>query len=103
TATINGSAVTSPAPTVTVSHGAVSTVTSVIGVSSASVPSGSAATLSLQARDAAGNPLASGGLVVAFTATAGTGVSTGTMGTTTDHGDGTYSAVFSAQVAGTAT
>src|SRR6185436_18849993 len=59
------------------------------------------ATLTLQARDAAGNNRTTGGLVVVFSTT-GAGTSTGTIGTTTDNGNGSYTATFTGVLAGTA-
>lgn len=100
-ATINGSPVTSTLPTITVLAGAASAATSLVSVSSATLASSTAATLTLQAKDAAGNNLTSGGATVAFSATGGT--STGTIGATTDNGDGTYTATFTGVLAGTAT
>jgi hypothetical protein len=100
-ATIGGAAVTSTPPTITVTPGAVSTSKSTVSVSTGTVASGGTVTLTLQAKDAAGNNLTSGGLTVAFTASGGT--STGTIGATTDHANGTYTAVFTAGTAGTAT
>ena len=80
--------------------GAVSTVTSIVTASAASVLSGAIATLTLRAKDAFGNSLTAGGRAVAFTVTGGT--STGVVGPTTDHGDGTYTALFTGVLAGTA-
>src|SRR6185436_13523425 len=68
---------------------------------SPSIASGTTATLTLQARDAAGNNLTGGGLAVVFSLT-GAGTSTGTIGATTDNGNGTYGAIFTGVTAGTA-
>src|SRR6266704_1281746 len=57
-------------------------------------------TLTLLARDAGGNALATGGSTVIFTASGGT--SQGGITATTDNGDGTYTARFVADGAGTA-
>jgi hypothetical protein len=100
-ATIGGSAVTSTLPQLSVTAGAISTTTSVVSVASATVASGTGVTLTLQAKDVTGNNLTIGGATVAFTAAGGT--STGTIGATTDNGNGTYSATFTGAVAGTAT
>lgn len=86
---------------VTIAQGGVSTSQSTITVSAASVASGGTVTLTLQAKDGAGSNLTTGGLTVAFTTSGGT--STGTIGSTTDHANGTYTAVFTAGTAGTAT
>jgi YVTN family beta-propeller protein len=100
-ATVNSVAVSSALPTITVTVGAVSAATSVVSTSSGTVTAGASATLMVEARDAAGNPLTSGGAVILFTVTGGT--STGAVGPTTDHGDGTYTATFTGVLAGTAT
>src|SRR6185503_17616023 len=76
-ATIGGTAVTSTLPTVQVLPGTISTVQSLVTVSVGSVASGSAVTLTLQARDAAGNNLTTSGSTVVFTQSGGT--STGTI------------------------
>ena len=100
-ATINGTAVTTTLPTITVTAGAISPLTSVVSTSSGTVSSGATATLTLLAKDSAGNSLTAGGATVVFSRTGGT--STGTIGATTDHANGTYTAVFTADSAGTAT
>jgi len=98
-ATINAAPVTTPKPTVTVTPGAISPATSIVSVSSDTIGSGGTVTLTLQARDAAGNALTTGSATVAFTISGGT--SSGTVGATTDHGNGTYTAIFTASNAGT--
>src|SRR5437773_3401872 len=100
-ATINGSAVTSPLPLIAVSPGATSAAASVITTSSGTVASGSAVTLRLQAKDAAGNSVTTGGDVVAFGFSGGT--STGTISATADSGNGVYTATFTGVLAGTGT
>ena len=85
----------------TVTPGAVSTSQSTVSVSAGTVASGGTVTLTLRAKDAAGNNLTTGGLTVAFTVSGGT--STGTIGATTDNANGTYTATFTAVAAGTAT
>src|SRR6185503_2203122 len=57
TATIGGSAINSTLPTITVTPGVISTATSTVGTSAGTIASGATATLTLQARDAAGNLL----------------------------------------------
>src|SRR5216110_2387016 len=79
--------------------GAVSAATSVVTASAASVLSGAIATLTLRAKDAFGNDVTTGGRNVAFSVTGGT--STGTIGPTVDHGDGTYTAPLTGVLAGT--
>ncbi|TMQ05190.1 MAG: hypothetical protein E6J91_41210, partial [Deltaproteobacteria bacterium] len=100
-ATINSAPVASTPPTVAVTPGVISAATSVITVSNDTIGSGGTATLTLQARDAAGNALTAGGSTVAFTVTGGT--SGGSVGPTTDHANGTYTAIFTAVAAGTKT
>jgi adhesin/invasin len=80
-----------------------STARSVVSVSTASVEAGDSAVLSLETRNAAGTRIRSGGLTVRFHAVGGltTGASAGTIGATKDHNDGTYTATFSATIAGT--
>ncbi len=100
-ATINGSAITSTLPTVTVTPGGISTSQSLITVASASITSGSATTLTLTSRDANGNTIGSGGATVIFTRSGG--VTNGTIAATTDNGNGTYTASFTGTIAGSAT
>jgi hypothetical protein len=101
TATIGGQKITSTAPTVTVVPGAVSLSQSTITVSASQVTSGGTATVTLVARDANGNQEPSGGLKVALGL--GTGSASGTLGTVTDHKNGTYTATFTATTAGSNT
>ncbi len=101
TAQINGSTISSTLPTITVTPGAISAATSTISVSPSSIASGSNATLTLTARDAAGNLLTNGGATITFSASGGT--STGTIGAVNDNNNGTYSALFTGVDAGTAT
>src|SRR5205807_24665 len=100
-ATIGGSAVSSTLPTITVTPGTASTATSTVTTSSSTVVSGATATLTLQAKDGAGNNLPAGGLTVVFTQ--GGGTSSGTISATSDHANGTYTAIFRGSTAGTAT
>ena len=85
--------------TITIVPGAVAAQQSLVSVSPDTIAAGQTGTLSLQARDGAGNNLTSGGLVVSFFLSGGT--SAGTIGTVTDAGNGTYSATFTALTAGT--
>ncbi len=99
TATVGGVTLTSKAPVITVTAAAgVSVAQSLLTVSPASIPAGTTATVTLTARDAAGNQLTTGGLSVAFGL--GTGTGAGTLGVVTDHGDGTYTATFTGTAAG---
>jgi hypothetical protein len=72
---------------------------SVVSTSRASVTYGGTTTVTLQAEDNLGNKLTSGGQNVAFALGAGT--SAGTFGPVTDHGNGTYTATFTATAVGT--
>ncbi len=101
TATIGGQAVTSAPPSITVTPGAVSLAQSVVTVAPGSVGSGTTATVTLTARDAAGNPLTTGGLAVAFGL--GNGSGAGTFSLVTDHGNGTYTATFTGTTLGSVT
>ena len=99
-ATIDGNAVTSGSPTVTVTVGAPSLSLSTVDVSAPTVAAGEDLTLTLTARDPGGN-LLSGLTDVAFDHTGGE--STGEISAATDQNDGTYTATFTGQIAGTAT
>ena len=69
-AKIGGGAVTSTAPTLTVTPGPLSLSTSVVTLSSASVALDGTATVTLTTRDAAGNQETSGGLTVSIATSA---------------------------------
>ncbi|HZH40723.1 MAG TPA: invasin domain 3-containing protein [Gemmatimonadales bacterium] len=100
-AAIGGTTVTSAAPSITVVLGNLITSQSVVTVDSATLSSGDSSVVHLQAKDSAGINLTVGGLTVVFFDSGGT--STGTVGPTTDHANGTYTAVFHGLLAGTAT
>ena len=101
-ATIGGAAVTSTLPTVTVTPGAIDRTKSTVSLSAPSSPPGGAAvTATLQAKDAAGNNLTTGGATVAFSHSGGTSVIT--IGATTDAGNGTYTATITPVTEGTGT
>jgi len=100
-ASIGGTSVTSAAPSITVVLGGLITSQSVVTVDSATLASGDSSVVHLQAKDSAGINLTVGGLTVVFFDSGGT--STGTVGPTTDHANGTYTAVFHGLLAGTAT
>ncbi|HEX9581643.1 MAG TPA: invasin domain 3-containing protein, partial [Gemmatimonadales bacterium] len=74
---------------------------STVGVSSALIAAGATSTITLTARDAADNQIPFGGSTVTFSASGGT--STGSIGAVTDNNDGTYTATFTGETAGTAT
>ena len=101
TSTLDGSAVTTTLPTVSVTPGTASAAASTVAVSSASISAGSTSTLTLQARDAANNAINVGGLSIVFSRSGG--VSTGTISSTTDNNNGTYTATFTGTTSGSAT
>src|SRR5204863_1461845 len=70
-ATINATPVNTALPTITVTPGLISAATSIVSVSSATLLSGAAVTLTLHAKDAAGNALTAGGATVVFTSWGG--------------------------------
>ena len=82
----------SGADSVTVVPGSSAPTTSAVTVAAPTVPAGDSVALTLTTRDAAGNLRSTGGDTVTFTATGGT--STGAVGVSTDHADGTYTAFF---------
>src|SRR6185437_12685791 len=92
---------TSAAPAITVVIGNLITSQSVVTVDSATLASGDSTVVHLQAKDSSGINLTVGGLTVVFFDSGGT--STGTTGATTDHANGTYTAVFHGLLSGTAT
>jgi adhesin/invasin len=98
TATIDGATVTSPPVTVTVTPGDVSTQKSVFRASRATIAAGDSVELRLEAHDAAGNRITSGGRTVLFVI-AGDDPG-GVVGPTSDRGDGTYVARYTGTRAG---
>ena len=102
TATINGLAVTTTAPAISVTVGPIDPATSFVELSAPSVASGSSDTVTLQAVDAAGNDLTSGGATVAFALGASSG-DQGTFGSVTDNHNGTYTAAFTGTLVGSNT
>lgn len=103
TGKIAGSSITSSTPTIEVTVGAISTVTSLVTVASPTVATTATDVITLTAKDAAGNLLAAGGSTVLFSYVYAIGKSTGTIGATTDVGDGTYTATFTGGAIGTPT
>ncbi len=100
-ARIAGTALSSTAPSFTVSPGTISVSQSTLTASASTIVSGSTVSLTLVAKDAAGNFIVDGGRTIVFGASGGT--STGTFTATSDGGNGTYSASFTGLRAGTAT
>jgi adhesin/invasin len=105
TATLGGQAVTSTAPSFTVTPAATITTAdatkSTVAIAPSSVAIDGTATVTLTARDANGVALTSGGSDVAFAIGDGTG--DGTFDEVTDNGNGTYTATFTGTTAGTNT
>ena len=84
-------------PAITVAPGAVSLDSSFVEVSDDELALGETSLLRLRTRDGFGNPLEQGGLDVALTATKDVeGGPAGDIGSVTDVGDGTYTAVYTA-------
>jgi hypothetical protein len=106
TATIGGKAVTSTAPTITVTPGAYRLATSVVTLSAASVAPGGTVTVYLQTKDAAGNDLTpnllADGIAISFFFGTTSGHE-GTFTAATSLGNGDYEATFTATSAGTNT
>jgi hypothetical protein len=98
-ATISGKPLTSTAPTITTTPGPASALKSIVKLASSSVQSGSTDTITLQAVDANGNKLTSGGDVVVFSLGSTSG-GQGTITGETDNKDGTYTATFTGMLAG---
>jgi sugar lactone lactonase YvrE len=98
TAAISGVAVTSTPPRVTVAPGPSSLAQSTVSVAPTAVTAGGTAIVTLHAEDAFGNDETSGGLTVAFAL--GNGVGSGAFGSVNDHGNGTYTAVFTGTTIG---
>ena len=101
TALMDGDSITSERPTVTVVPGAIDVATSVVDVSTNSIVAGQTTTVTLTAYDQLGNKINEGGEAVGFTVSGGT--STGSFGSVADNGDGTYTALFTGEIAGTVT
>jgi hypothetical protein len=101
TATINSQAITSTSASITVTQSSVSLSNSTISIAIAVIQAGSTAMVTLIAKDGAGNQESSGGATVVFGL--GTGNGSGSFSAVTDHGDGTYSAMFTATSAGSNT
>jgi hypothetical protein len=93
TGTVNGQA------TIQVTPGSVSLSTSTVSIAPATIEVGKITTVTLTAQDTYGNQEVTGGLAVAFSL--GTGSAQGTFSSVTDNGDGTYTATFTGNTAGT--
>ena len=101
TATINGSPLTSTPSGITVSAGAISIAHSTITISRSQLAAASTATVCLQARDANGDSLTTGGLTGITFFLTGAGTSSGTFGSVTDSSNGKYYCTFTASTSGT--
>lgn len=84
-----------PSSTISISN-------STLSVSANTVRAGQSVNLTATLKDAEGNRI-TGLTNVSFAASTGSGVATGTFGSVTDAGNGTYTAVFTGSSAGTAT
>jgi adhesin/invasin len=102
TATLGGQTVTTTAPAITVNPGPASLANSFVSLSLPSVGIGSTLTATLQAEDAAGNLVKTGGLAVTF-AMGSTSGGLGTFSAVTDNKNGTYTSTFTGTVLGTNT
>ena len=100
-ALVNGIEIENTLPEVRVIAGNYSLADSTLVLLSGSVTSGQTVTATMTVKDSTNSRFSSGGLTVAFSNAGGT--STGTWSATTDHGDGTYSAVFTGALVGSAT
>ncbi len=91
-ASANGTILVTTKPSVQVSPGPIAAATSQVSVSASAMLQGNAVTATLQARDAAGNTITTGGETISFNLSGGT--AGGSFGGVTDNGDGTYDSVF---------
>ncbi|MBP9201044.1 MAG: hypothetical protein KBF47_13625 [Gemmatimonadales bacterium] len=99
-ATVDQATVTGALPILTVAHG-VSAALSYVQLSSDSITIGDGLQATLHVLDSLGVPRTSGGETVRFQVVAAAGTGTGTMDSTVDHGDGSYTAQFTSTAAGT--
>ncbi|HEY9166212.1 MAG TPA: FG-GAP-like repeat-containing protein [Candidatus Kryptonia bacterium] len=102
TANINGSPLSSAPAGITVSAGTASIAHSTITISRSQLAASSSATVCLQARDANGDSLTTGGLTGITFFLTGSGTSSGSFGTVADSGNGKYYTTFTASTSGTA-
>jgi hypothetical protein len=99
-ASIDGSLITSTLPTVAVVPGAFSLSGSTYAATPTNVAAGSIGNFHMQARDAAGNALSTGGQAVSFALSGGT--SSGTINGAIDNGNGSYDSDFTGEISGNA-
>jgi hypothetical protein len=99
---VNGQAVSTPPPVITVTPGKASPAASFVTVSQGSIGLDGTTTVTLQAEDAYGNKETAGGLAVVFALAGKTGCQ-GIFSKVTDHKNGTYTAVFIGTSAGSNT
>lgn len=95
TVKIGGEAITSTPAELIVTPGPVSLSHSVLSIASPSIAVTGATTVTFTARDASENREITGGLPVTFSLVTAAGI-TGSFGNVVDHGDGTYTATFTA-------
>lgn len=99
-AQIGGQEVTSTLPSITVNPGPVSVSQSIVSTSASSLFVGTSITVTLTLKDANNNLLGASAGTAVFSISGGT--SAGNFSAVTDHGDGTYSALFTGSAGGTA-
>jgi hypothetical protein len=94
TTRVNGVALTSTPPSVAVTPGPLDLSKSTVAFTASILQTGASTTLTLTARDSAGNALTTGGATVVFALTDNT--RSDVLGPVTDNGNGTYTAIFTA-------
>lgn len=97
---VNGEAITSALPTITILPGNYSLSLSTVSIFSGTLTSGNSTQVTLVTKDSNGNQLSSGGLTITFSLSGGT--SSGSFSAVTDNNDGTYSATFTGTTSGSA-
>ena len=100
---LGADSVTSPLPTIRVTPGDISAMTSTVLLADSVIAVGDSTLATLVSIDAYGNTLETGGLPVTFEIVAGDSLSTASVGATMDHGDGRYSAVLTGTAPGAPT
>ncbi len=100
-ATVDRATVAGALPVLTVAHG-VAAHLSYLRLSTDSIAIGDGVQATLRVLDSLGIPRTSGGETVLFQVLSGPGTGTGTIDSTVDHGDGSYTAQFTSTAAGSA-
>lgn len=99
-ATIDGAPVGEPLPAIAVNDVAPSPQTSIVAVADDALVAGDSTTLTLTVFGPDSTAATSGGLAVEFVPEIDVGTSAGEVGVVTDHGDGSYTATFTARRSG---